>query len=45
MNNENVNNNLLKKISSNIDIKEQKLNKIYQDYYNKKNNSFNLLKE
>jgi hypothetical protein len=44
-NNEDVNIDLLKNISSNIDIKEQKLNKIYQDYYNNKNNSISLLKE
>ena len=44
-NNEDVNIDLLKNISSNIDIKEQKLNKIYQDYYNNKNNSISSLKE
>jgi len=44
-NNEDVNIDLLKNISSNIDIKEQKLNKIYQEYYNNKNNSISSLKE
>ena len=44
-NNEDVNIDLLKNISSNIDIKEQKLNKIYHDYYNNKNNSISSLKE
>ena len=44
-NNEDVNIDLLKNISSNIDIKEQKLNKIYQEYYNNKNFSINTLKE
>ena len=38
-NNEDVNIDLLKNISSNIDIKEQKLNKIYQEYNKNKNNS------
>ena len=43
--NKEINIDLLKNISSNIDIKEQQLNEIYQDYYNDKNNEINILKE
>ena len=40
-----INTDFLKNISSNIDIKEQELNKIYQNYYNAKNKEIELLKE
>ena len=44
-NNKDINIDTLKNISTNIDIKEHKLNKIYQEYYNSKNNYINFLKE
>ena len=40
-----INTDFLKNISSNIDIKKQELNKIYQNYYNAKNKEIELLKE
>ena len=40
-----INSDLLKNISLNIDRGEQELNKIYQDYYNEKNNEIEILKE
>ena len=40
-----INSDLLKNISLNIDRREQELNKIYQDYYNEKNNEIEILKE
>ena len=44
-NNKDINIDTMKNISSNIDIKEQQLNKAYQDYYNYKNELINTLKE
>ena len=44
-NDKDLNIDTLKNISSNIEIKEQKLNKAYQDYYNYKCESINALKE
>jgi hypothetical protein len=43
--NKDINIDTLKNISLNVDIKEQKLNKAYQDYYNYKNDLINTLKE
>lgn len=43
--NKNINTELLKTISTNIDIKEQELNKIYQNYYQEKNKEIEILKE
>ena len=43
--NKEINIDLLKNISLNIENKEQKLNKIYQEYYNNKNKEIEKLKE
>ena len=44
-NNKDINTDLIKTISTNIDIKEQELNKIYQKYYMEKNKQIDILKE
>ena len=43
-NNKDINTDLIKTISSNIDIKEQELNKIYQKYFMEKNKQIDILK-